>query len=931
MADLIRKLFNIYPGEEKNALHFVVLGLLWSFAVSLGWKNADALFLLYVGADHLPSAYAIIAGFMIAIASVMLYAFHHFYVHRILLSWLACGVVFYSLAFFCLYFHYGTESKWLWYALRVFGWIFFSVVNTSFWTFIDQFYHLRDSKRLFALFSSAIFVGIACTGIMMQGGWLEFYQVVAIIITLLLMTSFWTLRIVKKIAPINNDEESIVASPVPDQSWRHALAAILSSKFTIYLMVFSILSYISLFLTEYNYMFSFQEIFGGGFVAPASPDEDAPLVLFLGKCIAGASIFNIIFGLFFYSRAARRVGVNNLLLVTPLLLVFIYLGWPFSSTLLFFPVLAFFVCESTYYVLDENNFNLLLNGIPVKVKYITRVCIESFFEPIGTLTCAILLTMFPDDARLLALTIGIGMLTICFIVRMLYPKAVYLNLMDNAVHFEKSPKAWLEKLPKKERKSAESRLLAILKLGNMKAHDFALEGLIDFEDPMVIDKLLAIVDHLGPKTKELFIEKISASPFAKEIRIVDQLLTWDQEDIDPNLRATLHLYLAKHGLLSPQKAFLHLKNPDPKLKAAAIITFRLSTTAAASPFTPAEMQALAAEQLQELLISDDVESIRMGLYALSLEATQDDINRILPFLNHPSILVARQAAKAIAEIATHHSVRHTKTLLNYVTRQSDTEFRLALITAIGKMADTSLVGDIVESALHFRPSERRAVEKILQQMGLKIVPTLLSIGKDVSLHDRSRLLAGRVLGRLALPQLRANLHAVITHEIDRAYFYFYHYHTLQTSYPDYDLHVLKDTLLARYHSILDFIIQMLGTAFEVEDSELLSRSLRSTNPKVRSQVLETLERTCEPALFRLIQPLVDELPLHEKLKKEPLEKLSLPELLNKLSSSPALVDQVAAAAISSTLQLSGWRANLKQQMVGKEEIFHHFAYELLET
>ena len=37
------------------------------------------------------------------------------------------------------------------------------------------------------------------------------------------------------------------------------------------------------------------------------------------------------------------------------------------------------------------------------------------------------------------------------------------------------------------------------------------------------------------------------------------------------------------------------------------------------------------------------------------------------------------------------------------------------------------------------------------------------------MHDRSRLLAGKILGRLALPQLRANLIPIITTEIDRAF------------------------------------------------------------------------------------------------------------------------------------------------------------------
>lgn len=928
---MMRSLFTIYPGEEKNALSFALLGFLWSFAVSLGWKNADALFILNVGAEELPKAYSIISGFMIVIASIMLYSYNRYAVHKIFWVILSLGIIFYSFAYSCFIYGFGEEAKWFWYTLRVFGWIFFSVVNTCFWTFIDQFYHIRDSKRLFSLFTSAVFVGIACTGILMNAGALELSSTMLLIILILTLTFYWIVHIVKYIQPIHMEYPIEVAASPSDHTWRKTLSSILRSKFTIYLMAFSFIGYVSMFLTEYNYMVAFENAFGGGpeFTMPVETEEEAPLMTFLGKCIAGVSVFNIIFGLFFYSRLVRRFGVNNLLLITPLFLVFTYMGWPFSSSL-FFPVMAFFICESTFYVIDDNNFNLLLNGVPSKIKYKIRVFIESFFEPIGTLTCAILLTVVPIDARLIALCLGIALLIISFMARQLYPKSIYTNLMENAVHFEKTPKEWLSTLSKKERKSSELRLLAILKMGDIKAHDFALEGLIDFADPSIIDKLLTLIDELSPKTKEIFIEKIGNSPFAREMRIIDHLSAWDQDEIDPDLRATLHLYLAKHGLLSPQKALLDLKSSDPKLKCAALIALKKSS-AYASPYYTVELRSLAAQHLQELLSSEDEQANLMGLNVLSVDASPEDVNILIPFLNHASLSSKRQTARAIAQIASPQAARHAKTLLSYIVSQSDNEFRLSLIEALGKMADTTLVHEILEASVHLRPNERRMIEKIIFDMGLRNVPTLLSIAKDSSLHDRSRLLAGRILGRLALPQLRANLVPIVSNEIDRAFFYFYHYHTIQKSYPEYDLHVLKDTLLARYYSVLDFIIQMLGVAGEIEDSELLFRTLRSHNPKVRSQVIETLERTCEKALFRLIQPLVDELPLEVKFKMHSTPHLTLEELLENLRTSPSMVDQIAAAAVSSTLQLPGWKKTLKQQMAGKEEIFHHFAYELLES
>jgi HEAT repeat protein len=219
-------------------------------------------------------------------------------------------------------------------------------------------------------------------------------------------------------------------------------------------------------------------------------------------------------------------------------------------------------------------------------------------------------------------------------------------------------------------------------------------------------------------------------------------------------------------------------------------------------------------------------------------------------------------------------------------------------------------------------------------MGLRTVPALLAITKDTSMHDRCRVLAGRILGRLALPQLQANLYGIINAEIERAYFYFYHWSTIQNQYPQYSLSILEDALSTGYHSVMDFIIQLLGVAGEIEDCELLSRCLRSRNPKIRSQVVEALEKTCETHIFRILQPLVMDLPQEEKISKYlkgGRRALNLQEVLEKMMHSPAQVDQIIAATLKQRLNMTNWREDLRKQMVGNEEIFQNFAYELLET
>lgn len=895
MKALVRKLFNIYPGEEKNALSFALLGYVWAFAISLGWKNSDALFILNVGAANLPTTYCIIALCMIVIASIMIRAYDRLQVHRIFLTNLCLGIIFYTIAHFSLRYELGFDSQVIWYALRIFGWISFCVINTNFWTFIDQYYHLGDAKRLFSLFTSAIFLGFGTTGLLMQLGLPEFKDVVLFIVGMLTLAIFLIFRIVKRISPIHGEQDFDPAINANESSWKQLILAIFQSKFTLCLMCLNFLNYVSLVLTEFNYMSAFQANFGGGYAAPVLNEELAPFTLFLGKCIAAASLFNIIFGLFFYSRLVRRFGLRNMLVITPLLLVTTYIGWQFSLALLF-PLMGFFIAESSLLVVDDNNFNLLLNAVPSRLKYKVRVIIESFFEPIGTLTSAVLLSFFAFESKILSLFFALLLLIACLLVRKLYPKAIYLNLRQNVIHFEKTPKEWLQNLSEKEKKTSKSRLLELVRTEDPAALEFAIEGILDFEDQALFDQFLEVLNTSSPSAKILFIDKLKSSDFANDPTVHQKLTDWNLQDNELPLKGALHLFLAKLGLLSSQEALANLSCSDSKLVCASLIALKHSYDFKSAVATT-ELRALSLLHLKRLLESESEQDILMGLDVLAFDATSEDIYLLCPYLHHEFLGIARSAAQAIAKIATPETSSCSKELIQELTSRPDPELRRHLINALGKMADVTIVEELLTSSIHLRPSERRHIEKILYAMGPTLIPTLLKLTKNSSLHDRTRVLAGKVLGRLSVLSLRHELFAICQKEIERAQVYFYHHHTISQSYPHHDLHVLKDALLSSYHSVLDFIIQLLGVAGEIEDVELLSISMRSSNPKVRSQVVETLERTCETPLFRLLQPLLDESPLAEKLKTASPRRLSLEELLNRLQNSPLVVDQIAAAAV----------------------------------
>lgn len=930
---LLQRLFNIYPGEEKNSLLFAILGFLWAFGATCGLKFADALFILHVGAESLPQVYTLTSCCMIVIASILLYAFHRVTSFTIFRTTLLLGITFYIGVFIFLQTN-TTLPLSFWFALKIFGSILFAVLMTCYWTFIDQYHHLQDAKRLFSLFSSTIFLGAASTGLIMRSGILDLDKLIVLIMILLASTFFWVTHITKAVPHVIHEDAEIEAT-AETNSLRYLFKSILASPFTLLLMTSNFLTYLLLVTTEYNYMFSFQDYFAGQPVDIQGEGTEARLTLFLGKWLAIVSFWNLIFGLFIYSRLIRRFGITSLLFVTPLLLITAFTGWSLSASLLF-PLIGFLVVEGTLYVIDDSNFNLLLNAVPTKLKYKIRVMIESFFEPVGMLTSAVLLSLFPNHTKFLGLLLSGCLLLIALTIRFRYVRAIFANLAENAIHFQRSVQDWLYKMTDKQQLNAEKKLLKILQTHQPKGQLFACEGLLAFETPLILKKMLAYTDHLEASTKIKLIHLLEESIFAKDNLVLDKLQYWMLSQFNADLKSTIYLYLAKQGLLHPEKALNDLKNPDIKMQGASIVALKKSL-AYVTPSTASYNKTLAAQHLKLFLDSHHKEEICMGLQILGIEGNSHDIDQLIPYLNHPSLTVARTAAHSINQIAQVDpldSIRQAPMILSQLNLSSDNDVRQTCLKALGTVNDSTLVNDLVRSSLHFRPAEMRLTETIIFKMGLRTVPTLIALTKNTQLHDRCRLLAGRILGRLSLPQLRSNLSDIIKTEIDRAYFYFFHYHTIQTTYPDLDLSMLKDVLITDYHSVLDFIIQLLGVAGEVEDVQLLSRSLHSRNPKVRSQAVETLEKTCELPIFRMLQPLIDEIPYEEKMRayiKSGQPALTLEELLDKLNESPAQIDQIIAATMKYHLDIPNWRESLRQQMSKQNELFHHFAYELLES
>jgi len=859
---------------------------------------------------------------MVGVSTIVLYCLKITSPYRILMAAMTFGVCLCAGAAFAL-----TQSPpdWFWYALKIASRMFFAVMIAVSWTFTDQYHDLQDAKRVYSFYSAAFFLGSILSGSIINM-FLDSIGFSGLLIGASgsIATAMWVARGIAFRAKAVHDDSTEGIFSGSRGSFGSLVRLILRSRFAITLLLLSLFIQLMWTTTEFNYMQSMgTHLEQGG---------EAHIAEFLGKCRAWISCCNILVGLFLYNRFVRRSGLQNAVLITPLFYFAVYSFWVWHDSMTL-AVLGLIAVDGVLFTVEDNCFNLLSNAVPTKLKSRVRIINDSFFEPIGMLLSSLLLFCVDSGSRWLGFILTVVALLLTFFIRAIYSKSILANLKDNAVHFERSIRAWFTSWTRREQKEAKQSIVKALTIDSEENRLLAIEGILQLEHAS-LPKVLEAAGRLGTAAKIQFLQLLDKSPFASDSRVLITLDQWIDDTKSQELFKWVNFYLAKRGLHHPEKVEDDLDHPDLLLRGAAILTLKKSLANPTLEYA-ALNRTIAAKKLDLMLQSSRIDEVSMALDILAEDTSLESAERALAFLPHESVLVKRSAAKCIAGLANKEFRRHAPKLIEELESARDNQFRLYLLEALGKIADTTTIKELLLASVHFRPNERRKTEAIVVQMGLKTVPLLLTLTKDIALPERARITAGKILAQLALPQLQANLIDILDIEIERAYFYFYFAHTIQKQHPLYDLELLQNALLAGYQSVIDFILLLLGAVGSLEDPEMLVRALHSKNAKIHSHAVESLERTCDVRIFRLISPLIDDLPLEEKMAaclrwQGDFLNLTLAELLDKLERSPALFDKIVATRLKAKLQIPGWRQNLREQMKQCDESFHQFAYEMLE-
>lgn len=866
----LHRLFALYRGEGRKAFHFG----LFSFAVALvsvcGETLGDGIFLEQVGSAGLPLAFLTTALGMIVVSTCLLFALGRYSIEKIIVG--ICAVFF---AFEAVIFLHlvgkgiAPVGPWLWYALQAGNYMFLTAMFVTHWTFLDEHYDLQDAKRLYGLFNASLITGCAAgSGIVsLLLRQIGPHGILLVMCGLMCVASAWVLLLSRLYNGIVDD--TIDQEPKAEKgSLRTLFRTILQSRFTFLLLISSIVVEILSTITECNYMGALTHHF----------TADHQLTLFLSRCRTCIYALDVLVGLFLYGRMVKRFGSSRIFIVPSLYFTLLFAMWPGWSGLVIC-VLALFAVEGVLYSIDDSNFNLLINAVPTRIKAPVRVIIESFFEPVGMCAAALILMAIEFDSRWLGLALAGVSLVICVLLRRGYSKALFANLSVHAIHFDRSAAEWVKGMGGPDRLRARERLIEAMH--DERRRDLATEGLLLLEEPSILSHLLDQIQRTKGTKQLKMIEQLEGSGFASSDRVVKRMESWSLTARDDQLREAAQLYLAKKDGLPPSLRSSHSLGRGARI-----------------------LLSQELPPLQALLDSTQEEEILYGL-SLARHMEVDGMSAaVRPLLDHPSSLVRKEAMVTFAKMAT---LEEAEICLDHLYASSETEVRVAALKALFRFDEIGLVRSILLATVHLRPSERRLAERLLCEMGGRVVPTLLEIVQEVDLPDRCRLLAGRVVGRLSLHQLQGYLRDLMGTEIQRAYFYFYHYAAMQLRYPEHDLHILTDGFQTRFHSVIDFIIQLLGIADSLKDGELLSRSLRSHNQKIHSQAVETLRDTCDLALFKKLEPLVDDRPFEEKIHAcmaggYPL--LSLSDLLEWMTTSSSPADRIISTILTEKVRQS---------------------------
>ncbi len=874
-------LLKIHEGEGSKVLWFTLIGGLLQAGVAIGVSAADSLFLIHLGAAKLPYVYCIMPVLMAVVVPFYSYLLERHGVDKLvdttLFALVLGGVALYcSLTVFGLI-EQGPGGDWVYYIIQMYASLWQIIVFTVLWTCIEEYFDILSAKRLFPVLGGGAALGAILGGGLVAG--LTAYIGVPGLFLLwagLALATYPAMYHVRRAYYKIEETEAEEVLSLSEQM-QNIATAVKSSPYVAYLNLGVLLLMFLTTICEYQYYGIFEK----------QGDEQALAALF-GRLYMAVNFFNLIICFFVFSRLISLIGVRNTALIQPVsyMLIFGYfmLNLNFGAA-----ILGFFVCNGIQDVIEDNNWNFLLNPVPPQVNKSVRAFAEGFIDPLGASLAGLFLLVFASSSgglkvvnfslsafhiSAIAVAGAVMYLVVVLLLRHNYLGSMVTNLRREWLDFSRSEVDVLTGLEVQEQRQLIERA----------AQDTAdtvtaIRVLWLNDRATAIQSVLAILTRASEEEQAKFCPVLADMLQAQDDTIVRQVLDWlerEQVQLSPRLIEEL----GRHSLVAPQRWSHWLHSSAAQERAAVTVSLGHSWSL--------ENTLQALESIIELFRGSEEERI-LAIRALGSLRQERYAHFLMRYLHDPARVIRQEAVIAINRLVNHESGRLLPPLLDAV-EGGDAESRIIAMEALAKIGDSDCVSALLSMAATFVPFERRKAEQLILSIGLRSIPATVAVLRNPSYSYEARSIAARAIAKLAFPQLRALVPEIIGQEIERAYQYLYYHSVLaEASQASPGMWVLSCFYMDAQLVILEFVLQILALGGRLPDYEMISSSLRSKNLKARANAVEALEQACNRAMFVRLLPLVDSRPLEAKIqfyrRSQATEHITPQAIVEKASTS----------------------------------------------
>jgi len=851
MKLLLFKLLKLRENEGKKVFLFFIFALFLQSGVSIGESVSSSLFLINVGFKQLPIIYILIP----AIILFVYFPIYSFYLKRYTEEkFFKISLIFLTIVniLIVLSIKYLREYippayfSLLFYFIMLYTIVWATALYTLFWNFIDGFFNILDSKRIFSIFSAGTALGAILGG--------SLVTILTKYISAVDLFLFWSLFSVLTLVMLNLigkryktipmiEEEEEIEGIVKQLSFM--TNAILKSPYVLFITIAFFVTIVLATTLEFEYM---------GIISKDQTEES--LAALFGKLFVVVNIFNLIVNFFLFNRLVLNYGVRNLTLIQPVayIVAFTYLSVTREFEAALF---GFFVVQGIAVAIDYNNQNLLYNGIKSSIKYKVRTFIENLGEPLAVAVAGILLVFLSDNKMPFFIAYIGGAMALFYLIIILFLRAEYPKAM-----VENFKSDWLDFSYDSDMLLSQIDLYEVEKLSEYaeeeENRELALHIMAQFKPLEALLNLLAYLNTTSRRNVDnnrLLLKKLLNYSDANIPLIV---IKWVEKNMH-NLNLNLIRELGVHGFISIKKISPMFSSTDPKRQATSAVVLLNS------PF-PDDISK-ANDIIYNLMQSDDVEYLREGIYALGESKHSEYAFFVSKLLEHENRDIRYQALETILTLSNESMNRLVPDILKSFKNSSDKEKELS-IDILKKIHDSQCIIPLLEESDILTPFERRSIISLIEELGLQTIPSIVTILSEDRFSYAARSIAARTLSKLAFAQLKALEEELISHEIELAYKHlFRHYHIELSLNKESNsrLRLLSTFYKDIHKNTVAFILELLTIGGRLADFEMIKTSLNSDNAKSRGNAIETIEQSTDKKIFSMLLPLIDQRSINESM------------------------------------------------------------------